>query len=363
MNTLGYKVQTNLRRISLNKTNLVIMILFALALMGAYSIYQPFLLSIVVAMLLTMATYNLTKKLTKKLNSRKISALLMTVLLTLIIFVPIIYITTIGVTYSTEIDKETLKTMIHALQGFLENIPFISGFTQEYLSEEKVLTSIQETAYYLTSIGKAGLGFMKNMLLVVLFYFVINLYGDKMFELIRLLMPVSRIKSTKMIHEVSSTMEVVFYSTIATAVLEGLLFGVLVGSFGLNGLLLGIVYGFASLVPVVGGALVWGPVALYSWHFIDSSAAWIIMLYSIIVISIIADTFVKPVIIKVIKEDMLKSTIEINELVIFFSIVAGMSSYGIWGMILGPAITSFLIAMTKVYIEFNKEDFERLQIQ
>ena len=73
-------------------------------------------------------------------------------------------------------------------------------------------------------------------------------------------------------------------------------------------------------------------------------------------ISIVADTFIKPIIIKVIKEDLLKSTIEINEIVIFFSILAGMSTYGFWGMILGPAITSFLIAITKVYIDYNKAE-------
>ncbi len=345
------------RRLFLSRTNIVIIILFAFALMGAYSIYQPFLLSIVVAILLTMATYNLTKKLAKKLHSRKMSSLLMTVFLTLIIFVPIIYVTTIGVSYGSEIDKKTLKSIIHTFQEFLENIPYIRGFTDEYFSEEQILSSLQETLFYLTSLGTAGLGFVKNMLLVILFYFIINLYGDRMFELIRMLLPVSRIKSTKMIHEVSSTMEVVFYSTIATAFLEGLLFGVLAGSFGLNGLLLGIIYGFASLVPIIGGALVWAPVAIYSWNTIDANAGLVIMLYSIIVISIIADTFVKPIIIKVIKEDMLKSNIEINELVIFFSILAGMSSYGVWGMILGPAITSFLIAITKVYIEFNRDEY------
>ena len=345
------------RRLFLSRTNIVIIILFAFALMGAYSIYQPFLLSIVVAILLTMATYNLTKKLAKKLHSRKMSSLLMTVFLTLIIFVPIIYVTTIGVSYGSEIDKKTLKSIIHTFQEFLENIPYIRGFTDEYFSEEQILSSLQETLFYLTSLGTAGLGFVKNMLLVILFYFIINLYGDRMFELIRMLLPVSRIKSTKMIHEVSSTMEVVFYSTIATAFLEGLLFGVLAGSFGLNGLLLGIIYGFASLVPIIGGALVWAPVAIYSWNTIDANAGLVIMLYSIIVISIVADTFVKPIIIKVIKEDMLKSNIEINELVIFFSILAGMSSYGVWGMILGPAITSFLIAITKVYIEFNRDEY------
>jgi len=56
-------------------------------------------------------------------------------------------------------------------------------------------------------------------------------------------------------------------------------------------------------------------------------------------------------IIKYIKDDVLHSPVKINELLIFFSILAGMSSYGFWGMILGPAITSFLIAISRVYIE------------
>jgi predicted PurR-regulated permease PerM len=56
-------------------------------------------------------------------------------------------------------------------------------------------------------------------------------------------------------------------------------------------------------------------------------------------------------IIKYIKEDVLHSAAKINELLIFFSILAGISSYGFWGMILGPAITSFLIAISKIYIE------------
>jgi len=340
---------------SLDKTNVsVIFILFAFAIWGAYSIYEPFLLSMVVAMLLTMATYNLTKKLTKKFRSRKLSSLVMTIFMIAIIFAPIIYVTTVGVEYATHIDKALLKKVVHSLDEMLQHIPYLGDKVSKNFNETEVLASIQKSAYYLTSLGSAGIGFLKNMLFVVLFYFIINLYGDRIFELIRSMLPVSRIKSAKMIHEVSSTMEVVFYSTIATALLEGLLFGIFIASFGFNGVLLGIIYGFSSLIPVIGGALVWVPVALYAWSQIDAHSAWVIMLYSVIMISIIADTFVKPVIIKVIKEDMLSNSNDINELAIFFSIVAGMSSYGIWGMILGPAITSFLIGMTRVYIEFNR---------
>ena len=339
----------------MSKTNLIIIILFALALMGAYVIYKPFLLSMVVAMLLTMATYNLTKKITKKFGSRSISSVIMTLLMVLIIFVPIVYIATIGIEYVRHFDRQMIKSMIHTVDAFIKSVPYVGSEFGNYFSEEKILSSIQSSVVYLTSLGSAGLDFIKNMLLVILFYFFINLYGDRLFELIRKLMPISRIKSTKMIHEVSSMMEVVFYSVIATAILEGVLFGVFIGYFGFDGVLFGFLYGFASLIPIVGGALVWMPTAFYAWSQMDERSAWIIAIYSVVVISIVADTFVKPVIIKVIKEDLLKSTIEINEIVIFFSILAGIGSYGIWGMILGPAITSFLIAMTKVYIEFNKD--------
>jgi predicted PurR-regulated permease PerM len=158
-----------------------------------------------------------------------------------------------------------------------------------------------------------------------------------------------------MMEEVSATMEIVFYSVIVTAIFEGFLFGIIMSYFGFNGLFFGVIYGFASLIPIVGGIIVWAPVSLYVWTKIDSQTALVIAGYSVIMISIIADTFIKPMIINVIKEDLLKSTIQINSIVIFFSIIAGMSTYGFWGMILGPAITSFLIAITKVYLDYSEK--------
>jgi len=149
---------------------------------------------------------------------------------------------------------------------------------------------------------------------------------------------------------------VVFYSVIVTAIFEGFLFGIIMSYFGFNGLFFGVIYGFASLIPVIGGLVVWAPVSLYAWTKIDSQTAIMIASYSIIVISVIADTIVKPMIIDVIKKDFLKSTIKINSIVIFFSILAGMSTYGFWGMILGPAVTSFLIAITKVYLDYSEKE-------
>jgi len=328
--------------------------------MGAYSIYKPFLLSIVVAMLLTMATYNLTKKLIKYFNSRKLSAIFTSLLLILILFAPIVYMATTGVGYIAKLDVETINEVTSVIQTFTQKIPYVKEWSEVGLSDERIAGYIRESTSYMTTAGSAGLGFVKNMILVLVFYFIFNFYGEGLFDLIRALMPVSRMKSAKMIHEVSSTMEVVFYSIVVTAIFEGFLFGIMVSYFGFNGLLFGVIYGFASLIPVIGGAVVWIPVSLYSWSNMDTNTAIFIAGYSIVVISIVADTFIKPLIIKVIKENLLKSTIEINEIVIFFSIIAGMSTYGFWGTILGPAITSFLIAITKVYIDYNHKEQSKM---
>ncbi len=329
--------------------------LFVLGIMGAYSVYQPFILSITVAVLLSMATFNLTKGLVNWTGSAHLSAAISTTLLTLLLFAPIVYLATLGVSYMSDLDSAGIKETIYTFKGFLEDIPFLHRFTDAYLNETQISTYITQSTSYATAAGGAGLGFMKNMFFVVVFYFFINYYGNRFFDTILELLPVSSEKGSRMIGEVSATMEVVFYSVIVTAIFEGFLFGILMSYFGFNGLFFGVIYGFASLIPVIGGLIVWAPVSLYVWTKIDSQTAIVIASYSIIVISVIADTIIKPMIIDIIKKDFLKSTIKINSLVIFFSILAGMSTYGFWGMILGPAVTSFLIAITKVYLDHSEK--------
>jgi predicted PurR-regulated permease PerM len=65
-------------------------------------------------------------------------------------------------------------------------------------------------------------------------------------------------------------------------------------------------------------------------------------------ISIIADTFIKPIIIDRVKK-LFKGEFEVNSLLIFFSIVAGLSSFGLWGIIIGPAVTAMFLSVIKFY--------------
>ena len=338
----------------MNRSTQVVIVLFALGLFAAYSIYKPFIMPISVAMLLSMATTNLTRNITKYVNSKKIATAIMTILMVVLILAPIAYIATTGIHYATQFDVNSVSTILAKTKQLVKDIPYVGEWAQKYLTLEQVLPIIQESSIYIGKLGTKGLTFMKDSFLVVVFYSFIVYHQDKITQFLRNIISTSRRESMLMLDEVSSTMEIVFFSIIVTAIFEGLLFGIFISFYGFNGLLLGFIYGFASLIPVVGGIIVWLPVSMLAWSNIDSSAAITIALYSVIVISFIADTLIKPVIIKVIKERFLKSTTKIDELLIFFSIVAGMGSYGFWGMILGPAITTFVITTTKTYIEYTR---------
>jgi predicted PurR-regulated permease PerM len=273
-----------------------------------------------------------------------------------LILVPIGYIATTGITYLTKMDINSLNTILTKTKELVKDIPYIKDYAEQYLTTEQILPYLQSVSVYIGKMGSKGLEFLKDTILVVLFYTFIIYNQEKIMNLITLIIPTTPDKARYLLDEISSTIEIVFYSILLTAIFEGVLFGVFVSFYGFNGLLLGFIYGFASLIPVVGGTIVWLPVSLLAWSkFNDANVAITIALYSIIVISIIADTFIKPIIIKVIKEKLLDNNIKINELIIFFSIIAGMGSYGFWGMIIGPAVTTFLIATTNAYIEFNQK--------
>jgi predicted PurR-regulated permease PerM len=152
-------------------------------------------------------------------------------------------------------------------------------------------------------------------------------------------------------------MTVVLYSILITAVFEGFLFGFFLTFFGYDGLLFGVLYGFASLIPVVGGVIMWLPIVIYEATTNSLTNAVIIAVYSILVISVIADTFIKPMIIKYINQKVVKTPTSVNELLIFFSIVAGLSTFGFWGMIIGPAMVTFFISIMHLLKKYS-DDFK-----
>ncbi|MGB0990560.1 AI-2E family transporter [Arcobacter sp. F155] len=322
-------------------------------------LFSAFLKPMIVALLLAVATNSLNIYFKRHIPNQFVSSMLMTIFLTFIFFVPVLYCIFSFATMINKIDQKALIEMYNALEHWVKNMPNDLLFIKEQLNKILDKVDIPELIQKLISIGaflgKNSAKFIIDMIMILVFYFFFNFYSTSLSHYFKEALPLKKEDSNALFYESSNVMSVVLYSILATAVLEGFLFGIFVSFFGYDGILLGVLYGFASLVPVVGGLIMWLPVAIYEIFTGSTTNALAIAGYSIIVISIVADTFIKPVIIKYINQKVVKTPSEVNELLIFFAIVAGLSTFGFWGMIIGPAMVTFFISLIQLLNKFSDD--------
>ena len=348
------------------KAQYFIAALFATALYWMYLLYAPFLLVITIASLLAISTSNIQSTLEKYLKNKLLAALTSSFLLAVLFFAPLGYFLATLTIELNSLSPDTLHNIEVYIREFVKGPPSYLLFLKPYLVDAVQDININSlTANALTIAGKIGAfsaGFVKNAFLVIIFYFFAQYNGATIIEFLKRIVKMSVHESSVLARELSDVMSVVFYSILATAMFEGILFGGAISYMGYNGLLFGIMYGFASLIPVVGGILMWLPFMIYEFSIGNSSNAIFIAMYSVIVISIVADTFIKPVIIKEINQHLLnEDDTKMNELVIFFAIIAGLTTFGFWGMILGPAITAFFLTILKLF-EARTQDIEDIHL-
>lgn len=342
------------------KAKYFVAILFATSLYWMYLLYSPFILTITIAALLAISTSSIVLYFERLFSSKLISSLLASFLLAVLFFAPLGYFLTTLTLQLNNIDAQTFEKLSNYISALIRNPPEYLEFLKPYIVDEfkgiDVNMITTQVISLTATIGAFSAGFLKNAFLVIIFYFFAQYNGSIIVSYLKRAIHISVKEANQLIKELTSVMSVVFYSILVTAMFEGVLFGLAVSYMGYNGLLFGIMYGFASLIPVVGGILMWLPFMIWEFSIGNSSNAIFITVYSIVVISIIADTFIKPLIIKEINHRLLDDDdSKINELVIFFAIIAGLATFGFWGMILGPAITAFFLTILKLFEARTKE--------
>ncbi|RXJ99567.1 AI-2E family transporter [Arcobacter sp. CECT 8986] len=322
-------------------------------------LFDPFLKAIFVAFLLTVATNSLNITLSNKIKSQTFSSILMTIFLAVIFFVPVMYCIFSFANYLNKLDQQAVINNYQQIEQWIMDIPNKYEFVKQQLTLILDKFDIAETLKNMLSIGaylgKNSASFMTDMILILVFYFFFTLYGTSISHYVKDLLPLKKEDANTLFNESSNVMSIVLYSILITAIFEGMLFGFFISNYGYNGFLLGVLYGFASLIPVVGGLIMWLPISIYEIFKGNVYDAIVIICYSIIVISIIADTFIKPIIIKYINQRIVKTPTKINELLIFFSILAGLSTFGFWGMIIGPAMVTFFISIIQLLKKYNSD--------
>ncbi|MFC3847988.1 AI-2E family transporter [Helicobacter baculiformis] len=327
-------------------------LLFGVAFYWMLYLYEDFLMDLLIAGLLCVTIFWL-KEFFDKYMRNLFSSLLCVILLLSFLVIPMYFLIHKSMDFIAHLNLERLSFFVNKFKAdvltFLDRFPAISADAQDFLSNISANSLMSYVLHFSSDIGKYSLRLASDTLMVLVFLFLCFFYGQHFYHYILDVLPFERYQSQNIFREVAGILRVVLLTSIINVVLQGVAFGALVVWFDLDWLSLGILYGLASLIPIVGGALVWIPVAIYETYRDNSTTAIIIAVYSIVLIGGVIDSLIKPLLIAFIKRRVLKIMLNINEILIFFSILAGISKFGFWGIAVGPTITAFFIVLLRLY--------------
>ncbi len=117
--------------------------------------------------------------------------------------------------------------------------------------------------------------------------------------------------------------------------------------FGVSApILLGVLYGLLSLLPTIGVALVWIPVAIILFISHGLLIAILFILWFVLT-NLAVDNFIAPKIIG--------SQTKLHQLLIMFSVVGGVQQFGLIGVVLGPVVVALGFVAIGMYKELIAE--------
>jgi predicted PurR-regulated permease PerM len=325
-------------------------------------LFFPFLKSFFVALLLVIAFTPVHVAFERKIKhypflakrSHWITATAMTLLLITILFLPILFFISYLVSHPAEI-LQMGKTYYHQGTHLLSLIPTLPQWIEKPVATlaQKLLENQEKiVSTAAMSVGDGVLGLMSalgSIMVIVVFFFFLSLYQRELILSLSPIIPLKRAIRSEFLLDMISTTATGLYTLLGVAIAQGIAFGIFISFFeGYDPWLLGLMIGATSVIPLFGTALIWIPIALNEFFKGNSVNAMIIAFYSWGMLSFFIDNIVRLIILQKLNHLLNQGRKEINEFLLFFAILAGLTTFGFWGFILGPAIVAFTVTLLRV---------------
>ena len=328
-----------------------------LVLYFSYLIIKPYLLDIFMALVLFFTAKPLYRALVRLLRGWKVLASGLTcIILLLVILIPLFSLMSIIAAQALDFSSQVTKGMqnghlwqwvaakIDAFKLYLThlNLPLPPG---EINLQQIVQTAVTRASafVYTNAIGliKGFTVFFFDLLLVLFIAFFMFLQGDDFIAAIKKLSPLDATHNDEILRETEATIKATLWGTVIVAFVQGVLGGVGFLIFGLpQPAFWGTVMIPAAVIPVVGSTIIWGPAAVYLLMTGRIAAGIGLILWGGVVVGVI-DNVLKPI--------LVKGGSETPSIFILFSILGGLTYFGMIGFILGPLILSFLLSLLRIY--------------
>jgi predicted PurR-regulated permease PerM len=233
------------------------------------------------------------------------------------------------------------QQVLGALPGWVTDLLDRFGLTNLGLSQERLSTSLMKGTQFLAAqalnIGQNTFDFIVNMFIVLYLLFFLLRDGDDLSRRIREAMPLHAEQQRDLLNRFATVIRATVKGNVVVAIVQGALGGLIFWFLGVHApVLWAVLMALLSLLPAVGSALVWLPVAIY---FLVTGALWqgvILIAFGVLVIGLV-DNILRPILVG-------KDT-KMPDYVVLISTLGGIAIFGLNGFVIGPVIAAMFMAV------------------
>jgi predicted PurR-regulated permease PerM len=212
---------------------------------------------------------------------------------------------------------------------------------QQKLSQGAAQAS-QTVARQALAIGSKTFDFLVGMFVMLYLLFFLLRDGQSLATRIKHAFPLSNKYKQRLFNNFTTVIRATVKGNVLVAAAQGALGGLIFWFLGVEGpLLWAVVMAFLSLLPAVGAAIVWAPVAIY---FLVTGAVWqgvVLIAFGVIVIGLV-DNVLRPVLVG-------KDT-KMPDYLVLLSTLGGMALFGLNGFVIGPVVAALFIACWDLFV-------------
>jgi len=312
----------------------------------SFFIFQPYLFSILFALILAVAIEPIFNALSKLLRGHKrISAFLSILLVLCIIIIPLSFF---GYQIFQEAQGAYSALSANSSSISVEKIGSILPQSLQKFKEplsQDINTYIEQTlSFFVKSIGTIFSSIVSvfiSFLITLFATFFILIYKKELRHFIAVMSPLPDEYDSVIIQKVRSSINSVVRGSLTIAVLQGIVTSIGFSIFGMPmPMLLGALAMFASFIPGLGTSIITAPCIIFLFITGNIPGGIGLTIWSILAVGIIDDTLA-PL--------LYNKGIKLHPFIVFLSVLGGLIFFGPLGFILGPVTIALLATLLSLY--------------
>lgn len=242
--------------------------------------------------------------------------------------------------------EQSLRTLFNTLPGWVGDLLAHLGVGSFDVLQKKLAGGVAQASQLIASralgVGLDTFDFISSLFIMLYLAFFLLRDGEALVHTAARGLPLDLVHQKALAAKFSTVVRATVKGSLVVSLVQGALGGLAFWVLGVQGALLwAVLMAFLSLVPAVGAALVWAPVALWlavqgHWGEAVGLAAWGVLAIGLV------DNLLRPILVG-------KDT-RLPDYVVMIATLGGMSVFGINGFVIGPAIAAMFVATWHIWV-------------